>query len=104
MCYACSFPVCFCLVFGQVSFFLFSGSVNLAGPRAVQIRGRVVTVSDLKEVLRARTEEKDRQRGSKERSYHGESYCYSWECPVQQQSTQMLQRKQTLRLDFLFRI
>lgn len=47
--------------------------------------GRVVTISDLKEVLKAKTEEKDRQKGGEERSYHGESY-HSWECPVRQQS------------------
>lgn len=44
-------------------------------------RGRVVTTSDLKEVLKAKTEEKDRHKGGEERSYHGESY-YSRECPV----------------------
>lgn len=50
------------------------------------VRGRVVTVSDLKEVLKAKMkEEKDRQKGGEERSYHGESY-HSQECPVKQQS------------------
>jgi len=42
------------------------------------IRGRVVTISDLKEVLKAKTEAKDRQKGCAEENY-------SWEHPVRQQ-------------------
>ena len=61
----------FFLVFSTSVFFL--GAVSFAGTWAVH-EGGVVTVSDLKEVLIAKTEEKDRQRGSKERSNHEDSY------------------------------
>lgn len=60
-----------------IAFFLFFGLVYFSRELLVLqdlewcIRGRVVTVSDLKEVLRAKTEEKDRRTGSKERSYRG---------------------------------
>lgn len=67
------------------------------------IRGRVVTISDLKEVLKAKTEEKDRQKGGEERSYHGDSY-YSWERSVKQQSVVITNKKASkklcLRLNF----
>lgn len=54
-------------------------------------KGRVITISDLKEVLKAKTEEKDRQKGGKGRSYH-ESHL-SWECPVKQQSVNTKRKK-----------
>lgn len=44
-------------------------------------RGRVITITDLKEVLKAKTEEKEKQKGGEERSRRGESL-YSWDCPV----------------------
>lgn len=47
--------------------------------------GRVVTVAELREVLKAKTGEKENQRGGKGRSYCREWY-YSRECPVKQQS------------------
>lgn len=72
-------------------------------------KGRVITISDLKEVLKAKTEEKDRQKGGKGRSYH-ESH-FSWECPVKQQSVNTKRKKSSqkkrkkklyLRLKFMF--
>lgn len=55
------------------------------------IRRRVVTISDLKEVLRAKTAEMDRLKASEERSYQGESY-YSWEYTVKQPTQKKLQQ------------
>lgn len=69
-------------------------------------KGRVVTISDLKEVLKAKTEETDRQRRGKESSYHEES-CSSWERPVKQQSVVNTNtksfKKLYLRLNFILR-
>ena len=55
--------------------------------------GRVVTKSDLEEVLKTKTEKADRRKGGKERAYQGESY-YLWECPVRyrKQSKNKLQK------------
>lgn len=56
MFYVCSFPVSF------FNFF-FSWEQLVLQDFEWCIRGRVVTISDLKEVLKAKTEEKDRQKG-----------------------------------------
>lgn len=79
MFYICLFPVSF------FWFLYFSLGQLVLQDLEWCIGGKVVTISDLKEVLKAKTEEKDRQKGGEERCYHGESY-YSWECPVKQQS------------------
>lgn len=46
-------------------------------------KGRVITISDLKEVLKAKTDKKDRQKGGMERSCHKEGH-YTWKCPLKQ--------------------
>lgn len=66
-------------------FFPGSRLVIFAGPGMVH-KGRVVTVSDLKEVLKAKTEEKGQTEKEARRDlYHKES-CSSWKRPTTQQS------------------
>lgn len=85
--------VCFLYLF----FFSFGFFLNFSwGQLVLQdleqcIRRRVVTISDLKEVLRAKTAEMDRLKASEERSYQGESY-YSWEYTVKQPTQKKLQQ------------
>lgn len=104
-----SFVFVFCFVFDRYIFLYYSREqLVFAGPLMVS-KGRVITISDLKEVLKAKTEEKDRQKGGKGRSYH-ESH-FSWECPVKQQSVNTKRKKSSqkkrkkklyLRLKFMF--
>lgn len=67
--------------------------------------GRAVTISDLKEVLKAKTEEKDRHKGGEILSW-GELQYDSWECQttVSRQHTHKKKKasknSETMRLNF----
>lgn len=68
-------------------------------------KGRVVTISDLKEVLKAKTEGTDRQQRGEERSYHGgELLLLGASCQTTvNTNTKSFKKKLYLRLNFILR-